>query len=374
MNDWNALRNEFPVTNKYVYFNHAAVSPLSRRVSRAMRDFIEDATLNGAVNSQSWHTNVEECRKLCARLINADSTEIAFMKNTTQGLIVAANGINWQNGDNVITVDVEFPANVYPWMNLAQFGVSTRMVKEQNGRIPLESIESMIDKRTKAIAISYVEFASGFRNDLKAIGEICRDKNLWFIVDAIQGLGALELDVKACNIDILACDGHKWIMGPEGAALFYCSKEKIEQLTNTNVGWRSVINSSNYLNYVLTLKPDARRFEEGGYNMVGLIGLKAALELLLEIGISKIEDRVMKITDLLINKLQSKGYRIVSSLMPKERSGIVSFASDKYSSAELCQLLRENNVIVSNRSNAVRVSPHFYNNEEENNILIELLP
>lgn len=374
MINWNALRDEFPVTEKYVYFDHAAVSPLSRRVSLAIHDLIADAMSNGAVNYPKWSANVEECRELGARLINADAAEIAFMKNTSQGLLVAANGLDWRSGDSVIIAESEFPANVYPWLNLARLGVETRMVKEQNGRIPLESIEDVIDANTKAVAISFVEFASGFRNDLMAIGEICRDKNLWFIVDAIQGLGALELDVKACNIDILAADGHKWMMGPEGAALFYCRKEKIEQLTNTNVGWQSVVNSSDYLNYDLTLKPSARRFEEGSHNMIGLHGLKAALEFLLELGISRIEERILKITDRLSNKLQSKGYRVISSLVPEERSGIVSFVSDKHSSADLHRLLAKKSVIVSDRNNAVRVSPHFYNSDEEIDTLIELLP
>ena len=374
MVDWTALRGEFPVTKKHIYLNHASVSPISWRASLAMQKFIADATQNGAVNEPRWKQSVQKCREAAARLLNADVSEIAFTKNTTHGILIAANGIDWREGDNVITADVEFPANVYPWLNLARFGVETRFVHEQQKRIPLTDIESAIDSRTRALTISHVEFASGFRNDLKTLGEICRARNIFFIVDAIQSLGALPVDVKAFNIDVLAADGHKWIMGPEGAACFFCEKDMQERLVNTNVGWGSVINESDYLSYDFTQKPNAQRFEEGSYNNVGLHGLKAALELLLEIGVENIEQRVLHLTDLLIEKLLEKGYQVVSSLIPKERSGIVCFQSTQYSPAKLCAQLRQENIIVSHRAGAVRVSPHFYNSEDEILKLVETLP
>lgn len=368
-------RSEFPVTNSYIYMNHAGVAPLSRRAMDAMVGFVEDATLNGAVNVESWVETAEECRSIAAQLINAEATEIAFMKNTTQGILIAANGIDWHEGDNVVTTAVEFPANVYPWWSLKErYGVETRMVPEQDGRIYLEDIAAAIDERTRVVTISHVEFASGFRNDIKAIGEICRERDIWFVVDAIQSLGAIEVDVKSCYIDILAADGHKWLLAPEGAAIFYCANDKLERLINTNIGWASVVNPRDFLNYDLTQKPDATRFEEGSYNSVGLYGLKAAIELILEIGLSNIESHILELTAGLIKGLDSKGYRVTTPKDNSERAGIVVFESERHTSENLCTLLNENNIITAERGSGVRVSPHFYNTESEVADLLEALP
>lgn len=376
MTDWNAIRKEFPVTENYIYFNHAGVSPLSNRVVEAANDYLAVISKHGIAREASiqFAKTIADTRARLARLINAEADEIAFIKNTTQGILIAANGIDWCEGDNVVTANVEFPANVYPWLNLARRGVTTRFVQEKEARIPVEDIERVIDHRTRAVSISFVEFASGFRNDLKAIGQICQEKDIFFIVDAIQGLGALDIDVKKCKIHIMSSDGHKWLMGPEGAGCFYCSKEILDKVIPGNVGWNSVINRAAYLEYDLTLRADAQRFEEGSLNVMGIYALRAAVDLILEIGIQNIEARILALTDLLIEKLREKGYQIVSSLIPKERSGIVCFRSRRYSSAELCRRLTDNKVIVSDRAGSVRVSPHFYNSEEEIERMIEVLP
>ncbi len=373
MSNWHQWRKQFPVTEKYIYLNHAGIAPLPLRVRQAMGGFLDDATHNGAVNSDRWAATAGACREAAAKLIKADADEIAFMKNTTQGIIIAANGIDWREGDNVVTTAVEFPANVYPWWNLKRLGVETRMVPEREGRIHIEDIEAAIDGRTQVVTISHVEFASGFRNDIAAIGKICRESGVWFVVDAIQSLGAINLDVKTCGIDILAADGHKWLLAPEGVAIFYCAQEKQDKLINTNVGWASVINPRDFLNYDLTPKRDATRFEEGTYNSVGLYGLGTAIALLLEIGVPNIEQRVLDLTDRLINGLRAKGYHLLTPAGESERSGIVVFESDQYSSAELCERLRQKNVIGAERG-GVRLSPHFYNLEAEIDQVLDLLP
>lgn len=368
-------RTEFPVIQSYVYMNHAGVAPLSNRVRNAMIGFAEDATVNGAVNVESWVETIESCRSVAAQLINADATEIAFMKNTTQGILIAANGIDWRAGDNVVTTAVEFPANVYPWWSLKErYGVETRMVPEREGRIYLEDIVAALDERTRVVTISHVEFASGFRNDIKSIGEMCRERDIWFVVDAIQSLGAIEVDVKSSHVDILAADGHKWLLAPEGAAIFYCANDKLERLINTNVGWASVVNPREFLDYDLTQKPDATRFEEGSYNSIGLYGLKAAIELLLEIGVSNIENYILELTAGLIKGLDSKGYRVITPQSDSERAGIVVFESDHHTPAELYALLNERNIITAERGSGVRVSPHFYNTEAEIADLLGVLP
>ena len=219
------------------------------------------------------------------------------------------------------------------------YGVETRMVSERNGSIYLDDIVDAIDERTRVVTISHVEFASGFRNNIKAIGEICQERDIWFVVDAIQSLGAIEVDVKSSHIDILAADGHKWLLAPEGAAIFYCTNDKLERLINTNVGWASVVNPRDFLNYDLTQKPDATRFEEGSYNSIGLYGLKAAIELLLEVGISNIETYVLELTAGLIKGLKAKGYHVITPEKDSDRSGIVVFESTRHTPAELYALL-----------------------------------
>ena len=374
MLDWEDLRRFFPVTQKYIYLNHAGVSPLSTQVQSSMEAFLKEATENGYTNPEMWAETIESCRQSAARLINANPDEIAFVKNTTQGIILTANGINWQVGDNVVTTNVEFPSNIYPWWNLERHGVETRLVQEMNKRILVEDIIAKIDSRTRVVTISHVEFASGYRNDITTIGEICRDKGILFFVDAIQALGAFEVDVKKQHIDFLSADGHKWLLGPEGAAIYYCAKNKLNQLTNTNIGWASVVDDLSFSEYNLTQKPSARRFEEGSYNTVGIFGLNAAITLLLEIGIPNIERRILDLTQCLIKNLYDQGYEILSPVENElERSGIVIFRSRKFSSDMLFELFYQSGVSCAKRGGGIRLSPHFYNSEAEIDIVADIL-
>ena len=374
MLDWEDLRRFFPVTQKYIYLNHAGVSPLSTQVQSSMEAFLKEATENGYTNPEMWVETIESCRQSAARLINANPDEIAFVKNTTQGIILTANGINWQVGDNVVTTNVEFPSNIYPWWNLERHGVETRLVQEMNKRILVEDIIAKIDSRTRVVTISHVEFASGYRNDITTIGEICRDKGILFFVDAIQALGAFEVDVKKQHIDFLSADGHKWLLGPEGAAIYYCAKNKLNQLTNTNIGWASVVDDLSFSEYNLTQKPSARRFEEGSYNTVGIFGLNAAITLLLEIGIPNIERRILDLTQCLIKNLYDQGYEILSPVENElERSGIVIFRSRKFSSDMLFELFYQSGVSCAKRGGGIRLSPHFYNSEAEIDIVADIL-
>ena len=372
--NWNEWRGQFPVTENYIYMNHAGVAPLSLRARNSMREFLNDATDDGAIHSEDWAATAEACRQSAAKLIHANINEIAFMKNTTQGILLAANGIDWHEGENVVTTAVEFPANVYPWWSLKErYGVETRMVAEREGRISIDELKAAIDSRTRALTISHVEFASGFRHDIQAIGEICREKGIWFVVDAIQSVGVIDVDVKVCCIDILAADGHKWLCAPEGAAIFYCAEERQDRLINTNLGWAGVVNPRDFLNYNLTPKPDATRFEEGSYNSIGLFGLRAAIDLLLEIGVPQIEKRVMDLTGRLIDGLQSKGYHVSTPTKESERSGIVVFRSDRHTTTELYLLLQRANVVSAERG-GLRLSPHYYNTTAEIEQILDILP
>jgi selenocysteine lyase/cysteine desulfurase len=259
-------------------------------------------------------------------------------------------------------------------MNLAPRGVELRLVRERAGRIPIEEVETAIDHRTRVLALSFVEFASGFRHDLARLGAFCRRRGVTFVVDAIQGLGVFPVDVAACHIDALAADGHKWLMGPEGCAIFHCSPALRDRLAVANVGWWSVVNASDYLSYDLTLRDDARRFECGTLNTAGVFGLAAALELLLEVGVERIEARVLALTDGLCEGLQAAGGDILSSRAPGEASGIVSFTPPGLPPTEFVARAEAAGIIVACRSGRVRVSPHCYNDESDVTALLDLLP
>ncbi|MEE9498049.1 MAG: aminotransferase class V-fold PLP-dependent enzyme [Nitrospinaceae bacterium] len=344
--------------------DHAKVAPLPRPVQAAITAFAEEACEQGTAHYGEWLKEAEIVRARFAKLINAEPSEVAFVKNTSEGLSIVANGIDWQEGDNVVIPDIEFPANVYPWMNLKRRGVEVRFVKAVRGRVPFEQITAQVNARTRVLSISSVEFNSGFRNDLKRIGEFCKEKDVYFCVDAIQSLGVIPMDVKAYNIDFLAADGHKWMLSVEGLGGFYISKRVLNDIHPTQVGWDSVIDSADYGSYDFTLKPDASRFEEGSFNTLSIYAFGAALALLEEEGIDHIEKRVLHLGECILEYLRHSKFKILSSTEPGERSGSVCFAGDM-DYKKLAPYLRERNVIVSVRDNFVRLSPHFYNNEDE---------
>ena len=362
--DIEKIRKEFPVTEHRLFMDHARVAPLPRPVQAAITAFAEEACEQGTAHYPEWLKEIEIVRARFAKLINADASEVAFVKNTSEGLSIVANGIDWKEGDNVVVPDIEFPANVYPWMNLKSRGVEVRFVKAVRGRVPFEQITAQVNSRTRVLSISSVEFNSGFRNDLKRIGEFCKEKSIYFCVDAIQSLGVIPMDVKEFNIDFLAADGHKWMLSVEGLGGFYISKRVLNDIRPTVVGWNSMIDSDNYGDYDFTLKPDATRFEEGSLNTLGIYAFGAALALLEEEGIEHIEQRVLHLGDCILEYLRHGKFKILSSTEPGERSGSVCFAGDMdYKKLE--PFLRERNVIVSVRDNFVRLSPHFYNTEDE---------
>ena len=227
--DIETIRREFPVVEKHLFFDHARVAPLPRRVREAIEAFVKDATEEGTANYPEWTKEVERTRSSFAKLIGAGDDEVAFIKNTSEGISIVANGIDWKEGDNVVIPDIEFPANVYPWMNLKSRGVEVRFAKSVRGRVPFEQIRMQVSDRTRVISVSSVEANSGFRNDLAALGEFCKEKDILFCVDAIQSLGVLPMDVKQYQIDFLAADGHKWLLSLEGLGGFYISKEALDK-------------------------------------------------------------------------------------------------------------------------------------------------
>jgi cysteine desulfurase/selenocysteine lyase len=372
--DWNELREEFPITRNYNFMNHAAAAPISRRAAEGARRYLEHSENNSYLRG-GFFKQVDRVRGLAAQLINANPDEIAFTKSTSEGLSFVANGLTWQNGDNVVITNAEFPANIYPWQALRSLGVQVRMVLEEDGRIPLERVMETIDSRTRVVSISSVQFASGFRTDLATLGEYCQSKGVFLCVDAIQSLGAFPIDVKSMNIDFLASGGHKWLCAPEGAGIFYVRKEIQGYLRPTTIGWMTMKEPFEFSKHQFEFADTARRYEAGSYNLPGVFGLGAAIELLLDIGIEQISHRLLLLTDRLTAQLRDKGYRVISSRSPTEASGIVAFISDLHKHDQVQQHLeREHRIVIAVRCGRLRASPHIYNSEREIDQLVETLP
>ncbi len=358
------FRSEFPVTEKYVYLDHAGVSPLSLRAKCAIEAFLSESAQGGAFHYPKWSQQIATIRRACSRLINARPEEIAFVKSTSHGLSLVAGGIDWKPGDRVLVYEKEFPSNLYPWLNLKRKGVDVAFIPFHDGRILVDDVARRMDSRTRLISISSVQFTNGFAPDLKALGLLCRARNILFCVDAIQSLGLLPMDVQEFNIDFLAADAHKWLIGPEGIGIFYCRKEHAVRMQPPLVGWKSVQNEFAFEGPELQFKADALRFEEGSMNLMGIIGLGGALDLLFEAGIEKIADRVRELGDRIIKEAVSRGF---SPLTPEERNsrgGIITF-SGRFDPIGMRDRLREKGIMVNVRAGGLRVSPHFYNSIEE---------
>ncbi len=374
MLDVSTLRAEMPIARHYNFLDHAAVAPISGRAAAAMRRCIEECETHAHARG-ALYAEVKRVRQLSSRFLNCHPEEVTFVKNTSEGLSYVANGLSFSKGDNIVTAGCEFPANIYPWMNLRSAGVLLKMVPEDKGRVPLERIIELIDERTRVVTISAVQFASGFRTDLARLGTVCQDRGVLFCVDAIQALGCVPIDVRAMKIDFLSADGHKWLLAPEGAGLFYCRHELLGLLRPSSVGWLGVKNPMNFCDYKLDFRDDARRFDGGSYNVPGIWGLGASIEWMLELGVDKIWERVRTLTDRLVAGVQAKGYRVVSSRQPSEASGIVAFVSATHDHARIVSHLRqEYRTVIAAREGRLRASPHFYNTEEEIDHLIEHLP
>ena len=370
----------FPVLQHWDFFNHAGVCPLPRAAGEAIRKYTREAE-DGAYLQTSWYKDIEQLRRSAAAMLNAHRDEIAFVKNTSEGISIVANGIDWKPGDRIVTTAVEYPANIYPWMDVQRrFGCELVMIDEQSdadGRrfVPMQEIlEAAAHPKVRLVTLSHVEFASGQRHDIAQVGKFCRENGKLFCVDAIQTMGVLPVDVQAMHIDYLSADGHKWLLGPEGAGVFYIRRDLIEHTRPPLIGWMNVVDAQNYGTYNYTLRPDAGRYECGTYNVPGLLGFKASLEMLLGLGVEAVAGRIKALTDRLIERLATKGYQIIS---PRNEawSGIVSFASAQHPHQEIFANLRKaHHIEIALREGRLRASPHFYNTEQQIDRLIEALP
>ena len=370
--DWNTLRAEMPVTRRWAFFDHAAVAPLTARAQHAMNGYAADLAENGDVNDAAWGRRVEEVRGLFGRLLHCDPLDVAFVKNTSEGIGIVAEGLPWRPGDNVVTAAEEYPANVYPWMNLAGRGVELRRVASRGPRVELDDLRAAIDGRTRLVTLSFVEYASGFRNDLDAVGQLCRERGALFLVDAIQGLGVLPLDVRRTPMDFLAACGHKWLLGAQGAAVLYVRRELLDRLHPVGVGWNSVVGARDFSTIDFTLKPHAGRWESGTLNVGGITALGASVELLLGIGVPALAARIREVTDYLCARAPAAGLEVFSSRRADDWSGIVSLTAPGDGRA-LVRRCKDAGIVINRRAGRLRVSAHAYNTTEEIDRLLEVL-
>jgi selenocysteine lyase/cysteine desulfurase len=364
--DWDSVRAaEFPVARHWAYFDHAAVSPLPKRSGDVLSAWAEAQENDGVVRWPEWEARLEQIRGDVARLINADTDEIALITSTTQGIGLIAEGFPWREGDNIVTAADEFASNIYPWMNLASRGVALRQVESRDGRIWLEDLAGAIDRATRVLAISHVEFATGFRNDLDALAELCDARGVALFVDAIQGLGPLPIDVRRTPIDFLAADGHKWLLGPEGAGLLFVRRDWIDRLRPIGVGWHSVVGSYNSARNEFRLKPSAERWEGGSFNMPGLQCFGASLSLFHELGARAVSARIMDQAEAAREAGRSAGWAVFGSARRCDRSAIVVLERDGSNPQAAVRALRQDGIVVSCRRGRLRISPHFYNNDDD---------
>ncbi len=357
------LDREFPVRRRLAYLNHAAVAPLPRRVAAAMVAHVEDVRDRGAAGWRDWYRRIDGTREKAARLLGAKPGEIAFLPNTSWGLNLVAQNFPWSPGDNVVTDDMEFPSNAYPWMALAAREVECRMAASRGGRVELDDLAAKVDARTRVLAVSWVAFHNGFVYPIGEIGRFCRERGILFVVDGIQGLGQIPIDVGAMPVDVLCADSHKWLYGPESCATFYVSEAARERVPAVAAGWWNVRLGDRYLDYRLDLRSDARRYEPGTIPTVNAIGLSAALDLLEEMGVETIRRRVVELATALRDGLDARGWRITT---PEPiASGILAAVPPSGDVRAMAKALEARGVIVAPREGAVRFSPHAGNDLAE---------
>ena len=362
-------RNLFPITADTAYLNHAAISPLSTKVTDAIREHLQ-ARSSGPIDVfQEVMDEKSRLKNNIAELIGARPEEIALVSNTSEGLNWLVNGLNWQEGDRILLPEDEFPSNVYPFLNMRRKGIQVDFVPARNGETVVSEIEQHMTKETRILSVSFVKFYNGIRQDLQLISELCRANNVLFSVDGIQGVGAFPLDVKKAHIDFLSNGGHKWLMSPMGCGFMYIAPHLHEQLQPAFAGWLSVKDSWNFFDYNLDFLDDCSRYEIGTANATAIVGAAAATGLLCQAGTDNIMAHLLDLGDYLIEKCNHIGLDFTGSPQRNRRSGIYTFKSVEAES--LFNYLKENRVIISLREGALRIAPHFYNTKTDIDFLTD---
>lgn len=357
----------FPIVDECLFLDHARVAPLSTRVEDAIVRFAAEATRDLRMRYPYWNERAEDVRRACGRLVGASPDQVAFVKNTSEALSYVAEGFDWRPGDVVVTADREFPSNVYPWLGLARLGVETRLLDPGPAGISVDDVARALDERVRMVALSAVSYGAGERLELAAIGGLCQERGVLFVVDGIQAIGAIEVDLARDGMDCIAADGHKWLCAPEGAGFMAVSDRLLARLRPVQLGWKSVMNADTYHPYDLNLRRDAAKLEAGSLGLLGLHALGAAVDLTLEVGLATIESRLGELVALLEEGFARRGLEVrgrdVSRPAPR-RAGIVSFVP-KRAPERVRQDLWERGVASTVRFGGLRLSPHHYQDDRD---------
>jgi selenocysteine lyase/cysteine desulfurase len=345
-----------------IHLDHASVGPISLRAAEAMQRNATDHVGKGF--DFAWRDDVERVRGQVAWLVGSRSDNVAFVQNTSFGLSVAANGIDWRQGDNVVLPAREFPSNYYPWLHLEHQGVQLRPVPAPEGHASIDAIDSAIDDRTRVVTMSAVQYSNGHRYDLTTLGDLCRERDVMFVVDGTQAVGALTIDVEASGVDVLAVSSHKWMLGPPGIGFLHLSESALDEIRPSVVGWLSVTDPFLF-DYRLDLPPTARRYEPGTENVIGTVGLGGAISLLQDLDPAWVEDRVLDLTNYLCREASARGFTIQSPRSGHQRSGIVIVSKAGTDPQQLHDRLTAVGVKSAVRAGGIRFSPHFYNTTDE---------
>ncbi|PQV42746.1 aminotransferase class V-fold PLP-dependent enzyme [Paraburkholderia sp. BL21I4N1] len=361
------VRDFFPITRNRAYLNNASIAPASTLVMSAMEHFMGDVRDNGRNRYPQWCDYAETAIKArVGAMIGAKRSEIAFVKNTTEGLVTVANGLQWRKGDNVLLPDIEYPSNVYCWMKLAKLGVEIRWIKAKNGRVLLDDIAALMDSRTRLLSLSAVQFSSGFKQDLAAVSELCLKRKVLLNLDAIQWVGNQALNLADVHVDFMSFGGHKWLLAPIGTGIFYCNEKSIDLLDPPSVGYHTVDRGEAHMDYILEYRPGAARFEEALANFPGIWGLDAAVRMHLAVTPVGAQQKISAIVAYAAESLQSQGWRIVSPRShPDETSGLLLFTKDNLDVERAERDMSAAGVDLAVRAGALRISPSFYNNEDD---------
>lgn len=360
------LSAEFPILRHRIFLNHASVSPLPRRATEAMQLYAKEAAESGGSAWPRWAERLKQTRQSAQQLLGAGNREIGFIHNTTHGLLCIANSLPWRPGDNIISTDVEFPANVYPWKNLAPRGVALRQVTERPDRsFAVDDFKTLIDSRTRGITVSMVQYSTGCRLPVEALAELCREHKIWLCLDAIQAVGAMPARPSELGCDFLSADAHKWMLGPEGIGLLYVREDRLDDFDETMTGWIARERFWDFADTSQPLQRGASRFEEGAHNMGGAAALGQSLGLINEIGIDTVWERIATLTNRLEEGLRKLDFTIISPRGEGQRSGILVAEKPDRDSDELMKRLGEREIDVTSRRGWLRFAPHFYNSSQQ---------
>ncbi len=359
------VRNLFPhLQTDQIYFNHAAIGPWSSLVLNRINEYALQRSGAKIENYQAFLKLNCRAKINLGKLLGTTPDRLAWVDNVSNGLNILAQGLNWTAGDRIILNDIEFPSNIYPFLNLQRQGVEIDIIKSRNGIVDLEDIQKVITPNTKLVSISLVQFLSGYRADVDSIGELCKQHGIIFCVDAIQGVGVVQIDVGKSKIDFLSGGTQKWLMSSQGLSYIFVTEELQNRINQKNVGWTSVENAWNLLDYDLTLKSSADRFQNGTVNALGIAIFDSMLEFFLEFGLENIEKRILENTKYFIEELVKVGLQpILKDVNEKKRAGIVTFKHER--AKEIFDELEKRKIYGAVREGMIRFSPHFYNTKEE---------